>query len=58
MTGTSGKLVSECAGMRVDDADDPAKFLNAPLSLQIACQRWEDEKVLAALSVIAAVVCG
>jgi Asp-tRNA(Asn)/Glu-tRNA(Gln) amidotransferase A subunit family amidase len=44
--------------MRVDDADDPAKFLNAPLSLQIACQRWEDEKVLAALSVIAAVVCG
>lgn len=44
--------------MRVDDADDPAKFLHAPLSLQIACQRWEDEKVLAALELISAVVRG
>jgi hypothetical protein len=42
--------------MLVDDADDPAKFLNAPLSLQIACQRWDDEKVLAALGLISTVV--
>ncbi|GFZ50431.1 Putative amidase C550.07 [Saitozyma sp. JCM 24511] len=38
------------------EAYDPAKFLNAPLSLQIACQRWEDEKVLAALGLISTVV--
>jgi hypothetical protein len=53
-----GRLVSERHGARAEDPDDPAKFLNAPLSLQIACQRWEDEKVLSALDMISAVVRG
>ena len=41
--------------MRTDarsSPDDPAKFLDAPISLQLVGRRYEDEKVIEALEFI------
>ena len=38
--------------------DSPDTFAGAPLGLQVVGQRWEDEKVMAALEVISRIVRG
>jgi Asp-tRNA(Asn)/Glu-tRNA(Gln) amidotransferase A subunit family amidase len=39
-----------------DSLDKPCVFEGAPISLQVAAARWEDEKVMRALSLIAGIV--
>lgn len=34
------------------DTDDPEKYIDAPISLQLVGRRYEDEKVLEALELI------
>lgn len=47
---------SEPSRKRADAADSPETFLGAPIPLQVAAVRWEDEKVLAAIEMIDAVL--
>lgn len=39
-----------------DSSDKPSVFEGAPISLQVAAARWEDEKVMRGLSLIAGIV--
>lgn len=59
MTNKSGATVRSIYRYQnhADGADDsPESFADAPLSLQIAGPRWEDEKVLKAIEIVSKVV--
>ena len=53
-----GPLVFGSGGIGVDERidDSPETFLGLPLGLQVVGQRYEDEKVLAALEMIEEIV--
>lgn len=51
----SSPRIESSAGLMVDDS--PESFKDAPLSLQVAGPRYEDEKVCKAIEIISKAVC-